>query len=227
MTTYPNNWIKTIDLSSMTNTIYDFLIVGSGAGASATLYRLCQLWEKETSIKIAMIEKGDKLFSTAALNLPTMNESLMQRNLFPDNSTPIGERLPNLPGAREVYSLGGRTLFWNGTSPRPPKAQLDQWPIDPQELDLYFSLAERLMHVTPFYATGSLQEELLNRLYSNDFLSANFLPLAIHMNGTKNGKINSNPWFSSINFLAMATFLRPFDLTLNANVSRVLVEKIK
>ena len=69
-------------------------------------------------------------------------------NFFLDNSTPLGKRLPQFSGATMVYALGGRSLFWNAATPRPIEAELRKWPIHRRELDVYYGMAERLLHVT-------------------------------------------------------------------------------
>lgn len=209
----------------MSKTIYDFLIVGSGAGGGAALSRLCELWRNQSSIQIGMLEKGDKLFHSNVLNIPTVNERILYSRMYPDNSTPIGERLPQMPAATQVYALGGKTMFWNGTSVRPPVYELEKWPIHLRELDVYFSIAERSMNVTTSYSKGSsLQNVILNRLYANGFLEATDLPLAFDTGESRFGQIHSNPWYSSINDLAKAQFYRPFDLGLNAYVPRIIIE---
>ena len=60
-------------LNEMSNTEYDVLIVGSGPGGGAALQRLCQLWKNQGAKKIAILEKGDKLFHSHAQNIPTQN----------------------------------------------------------------------------------------------------------------------------------------------------------
>ena len=70
---YANNWIPTKQLSEMSNTEYDVLIVGSGPGGGAALQRLCQLWKNQGAKKIAILEKGDKLFHSHGQNIPTQN----------------------------------------------------------------------------------------------------------------------------------------------------------
>lgn len=225
---YPNNWIPTKTLEQMENTTYDVLIVGTGAGGGAVLYRLCELWKNRGAKNIGILEKGEKLFHSHSLNIPTMNIDRMFSGLFIDNSTPIGIELPQFPGVREVFALGGRTLFWFGTCPRPPEFELKKWPINYNELNAYFDLAEKVMNVTEFYARGSvMQSVILNRLQANGILEATDLPLAIDMRGTRYGQVYSNPWFASINFLAYAYNNRLFDLALNAYVSRVIVENGK
>jgi gluconate 5-dehydrogenase len=208
----------------MSKTNYDVLIIGSGAGGGATLYRLCELWKNHGAKKIGILEKGDKLFHSHALNIPTMNVSRMRSQLWPDNSTDVGERLPEFPGVRLTFALGGRTLFWNAVTPRPPYYEIKKWPVNFHEMDVYFRLAEKIMAVTTAYANGSsMQKVLLNRLLANGIPEAADLPLAIDMSGSHIGQIHSNPWFSSINFLAYAINNKPFDLALNAYTPQVLI----
>ena len=107
---YANNWIPTKTLSEMSNTEYDVLIVGSGPGGGAALQRLCQLWKNQGAKKIAILEKGDKLFHSHAQNIPTQNVSTSRDQLVPNNSTPLGKRLPQFSGATMVYALGGRVV---------------------------------------------------------------------------------------------------------------------
>lgn len=222
---YPNNWIPTKTLEQMKDTVYDVLIVGSGAGGGAILYRLCEFWKGQGAKRIGILEKGDKLFHSHAFNIPTSNEERMFRQLFPDNSTPVGNRLPEYPAVRLVFALGGRTLFWSGTSLRPPMYEQRKWPIHPMELNAYFNIAEDIMNVTKFYADGSsMQNLLMKRLQGNGFLNATDIPLAIDMRSSFQGQIHSNPWFCSLYFLAYALNKRPFDLALHAFVSRVMIE---
>ncbi|WP_328285159.1 GMC family oxidoreductase [Paenibacillus alkaliterrae] len=145
--------------------------------------------------------------------------------MWPDNSTHVGARLPEFSGARLTFALGGRTLFWNGACPRPAQFHLQQWPVSPEELDVYFRLAERAMNVTTSFAEGSsMQRVLMNRLHAGGIPEATDLPLAVDMRGPRMGEIHSNAWFSSVNFLAYALNDKPFDLALNAYTTRVLVE---
>ncbi|HTG71789.1 MAG TPA: hypothetical protein VL921_21195 [Candidatus Udaeobacter sp.] len=61
----------------------------------------------------------------------------------PKISTPIGDFLPEHPGARLVYALGGRTLFWAATTPRIPVIDFLKWPITYKEIEPYYNLAEQ------------------------------------------------------------------------------------
>lgn len=222
---YKNNWIETTTPDKMAETTYDVLIVGTGPGGGAVLYRLCELWKNQGAKKIGILEAGDKLFHSHSLNIPTQNVNTARDVLLADNSTPIGRRLPQFSGATMVYALGGRSLFWNAATPRPLESEWSRWPVHRRELHVYYGMAERLLHVTRDYAKGSsMQRILLNRLHGNGILEADDMPLAFDMTPSRQGEIHSNPWFSSINAMAAAKFDRPYDLAVNANVARVLTD---
>jgi choline dehydrogenase-like flavoprotein len=219
---YKNNWIPTKTLDEMSKTEYDVLIVGSGPGGGATLQRLCQLWKNQGAKKIGILEKGDKLFHSHAQNIPTQNVNTSRDQLLPNNSTHLGERLPQFSGATMVYALGGRSLFWNAATPRPIEEELREWPIHRHELDVYYRMAERLLHVTTDWAKGSsLQERMLRRLHAAGILEAQDMPLALDLAPSRQGEVHSNSWYSSINALAAALFDRPYDLAVNAYVYKV------
>lgn len=219
---YKNNWIPTKTVEEMAKTDYDVLIVGSGPGGGAVLYRLCELWKNQGAKKIGIIEKGDKLFHSHSLNIPTQNVGTARDQLLPDNSTPLGKLLPQFSGATMVYALGGRSLFWNAATPRPIQSELNKWPIHRRTLDVYYGMAERLLHTTRDFAKGSsMQNVMMKRLHGEGILEADDMPLAFDMTPSRQGEVHSNPWYSSINALAAANFDRPYDLAVNAYASRV------
>jgi choline dehydrogenase-like flavoprotein len=222
---YKNNWIATRTLDQMSGTNYDVLIVGSGPGGGAVLQRLCELWKNQGAKKIGILEMGDKLFHSHSLNIPTQNVNTARDVLLGDNSTVIGERLPQFSGARMIYALGGRSLFWNAATPRPIQSELNKWPINRRELNVYYGMAEKLLHVTTDYAKGSsMQDVFLKRLHAAGILEADDMPVAFDMTPSRQGEVHSNPWYSSINALAAAQFDRPYDLAVNAYVSKVTTQ---
>ncbi|MGG1893605.1 hypothetical protein [Bacillus paranthracis] len=54
---HPNEWISVIPLEQMTNKEYDVLIVGSGAGGGAVLWRLCEQWKNKKN-KLVFWKQG-------------------------------------------------------------------------------------------------------------------------------------------------------------------------
>ena len=97
-----------------------------------------------------------------------------------------------------------------------------------RELDVYYRMAEKLMHTTKDYAKGSsMQDIILKRLHADGILEANDMPLAFDMTPSHQGEVHSNPWYSSINALAAAKFDRPYDLADKRLCSRVIYRKWK
>jgi hypothetical protein len=81
------------------------------------------------------------------------------------------------------------------------------------------------MNVTDEYAKGStLTEKLLDRLQPGGFPESRYMPIAADLHPTKFGEVHSDVFFSSFSLLAKASFLRPFDLAINARAVQVLVE---
>ncbi|MEG3526430.1 hypothetical protein V4483_01065 [Bacillus paranthracis] len=200
MQSHPNEWISVIPLEQMTNKEYDVLIVGSGAGGGAVLWRLCEQWKNKKK-QIGLLEAGDLLLPTHGQNLPTMNIDRLLNNYFPKVATPIGKRLPQYSEATLVFALGGRTLFWSTASPRMPTFEMEKWPVTANEMKFYYVIAEKVMNVTPFFARGSsMQNIMLERLKKNGFPEAIDLPMAVNLKGTQQGQIGSDV------FLAQSIF---------------------
>ncbi len=223
---FQDDWIPLTPLEQMANTDYDVIIVGTGAGGGAVLWRLCQQWQNNGK-KIGVVEAGDLLLQTNVQNVPTMNnERAAEYFLNPRISFPIGRFLPEYPGAKEVFALGGRTLFWNAVTPRLREEVFEQWPIASSELDVYYSLAERVMSVSQGYAKHStLTEYQLNRLWAGGLHEATYMPLAADLQPTMYGEIHSNVFFSSIQLLGRALNLRSYDLAVKARAVEVMTEQ--
>ena len=223
---YLDQWIPLTPIEEMEHTDYDVLIVGTGAGGSAVLWRLCEQLSANGK-RIGIIEAGDLLLPTHAQNLPTINlERFVQLFTNPKISIPIGKRIPDFPAATLLYALGGRTLFWSGVSPRMHPSVLSKWPVSLKEMSHYYNIAEEVMNVTREYTKGSSATEVLvNRLREGGFTEAAGFPLAVDLAQTKYGRIHSNVFFSAMNLFGYALNRRPFDLAVNARAVKVLHDK--
>jgi choline dehydrogenase-like flavoprotein len=219
-------WIPLTPIEKMAETNYDVLIVGSGAGGGAALWRLIEQ-SKNKGMRIGMIEAGDLMLPTHAHNLPTFDQTRFTQYLEnPRYAEPVGKLWTDYPGARIFRALGGRTLHWYLMCPRLLPEEIKSWPISYQELVPYYLTAEQIMNVTGAYAKGSaLQEKLLHRLRFGGFPDATDLPMAVDLDVTRYGQLHSNVFFSSIIFMAYALNMRPFDLAVNTRAVQVLTEK--
>ena len=133
--------------------------------------------------------------------------------------------LPEFPGARQLFALGGRTLTWGTVSPRMPVSELLKWPIPLKEMNFYYGLAEQAMKVTKAYTAGStITQVLLGRLWQNGFTEAEEIPMAVDLTATRYGEIHSNVFFSSISLFAEALNLMSFDLAVEARAVQIHVE---
>lgn len=227
-TGYLDQWIPLTPLEQMEQTDYDVLIVGTGAGGSAVLWRLCDRL-RASGKRIGIVDAGDLLLPMHSQNIPTLDME-RARQLFtnPKISIPIGKRIPDFPAATLLHALGGRTLFWSGVSPRMHESVLRKWPVTLQEMNYYYNVAEEVMNVTRDYTKGSsITEVLVRRLRDGGFPEAGGLPMAVDLAPTKYGQIHSNVFYSSMNLFAYSLNYRPFDVAVNARAVKVLHEKGK
>ncbi|WP_373228586.1 GMC oxidoreductase [Cohnella sp.] len=227
-TGYLDQWIPLTPIEQMENIDFDVLIVGTGAGGSAVLWRLCERL-RASGKRIGIIEAGDLLLPMHSQNIPTLDMD-RARQLFtnPKISIPIGKRIPDFPAATLLHALGGRTLFWSGVSPRMHESVLRKWPVTIKEMSYYYKVAEEVMNVTRDYTKGSsITEVLVDRLRYGGFPEAAGLPMAVDLEPTKYGQIHSNVFYSSMNLFAYSLNLSSFDLTVNARAVKVLHEKGK
>jgi choline dehydrogenase-like flavoprotein len=218
-------WIPLTPIEKMAQTDYDVLIVGSGAGGGAALWRLCQQWGNNDK-RIGLIESGPLLLPTHGRNIPTMNDERFNKYFEnPLHTDYIGKDWPEYPGARMIRALGGRTLQWYLVSPRLNPEDFLSWPITYDDLVPYYLTAEKIMNVTSRYAAGSsIQDILLHRLRANGFPGATDMPMAVDLEATRYGQIHSNVFFSSIIFLSHALNSRSFDLAVCTRAVKVLLD---
>ncbi|MDQ8738458.1 LysM domain-containing protein [Paenibacillus sp. LHD-38] len=104
-----DQFIPQVSLERMAQTHYDVIVIGTGAGGGAAIWRLCNQL-KDSGKKVGVVEAGPVLLQTHEYNLPILSEQLSLQNV----SVPVGNTLRT----RLVYALGGRTLYWSLVSPR-------------------------------------------------------------------------------------------------------------
>jgi len=221
---YPPPWIPLVSLEQMAETEYDVLIVGTGAGGGAVIWRLCEQWGKNEK-RIGIIEAGDLLIPTHRDNIPTASFTGAIWS-DPEVVVDIGKILPEFSGAKKILGLGGRTLQWGTASPRMPQSELEDWPVTAKELEVYYNIAEEVMNVTLLHSKDSaLQKAVLERLRENGFPEATTAPAAVDHDPKK--RVPSYGAFSSILFLALGLIYKPFDLAVKTRAVQVLTEQGK
>ncbi len=223
---FSDHWFPLTSLEEMEQTNYDVIIVGSGAGGGATLWRLSEQWRNQGK-RIAVLEKGDLLVPTHVANLPTAKTAgKFLRN--PAFNIRREKEWPEFPGAKQLFGLGGQTLLWGGMSPRFHSSDFKGWPLTLDDLIEYYNIAEQVMKVTTAYTNGSnLQETLLKRLRESGYHDATNIPRTFDLNASYYGQIHSNVFFSSLEFMAWALNWNGVDFAVKANVVKLLHEHNK
>ncbi|TVY11125.1 GMC oxidoreductase [Paenibacillus cremeus] len=214
-----DQWVPLTPLTDMEKHEYDVLIIGTGAGGGAALWRFCDRLRKSGK-RIGVIERGNLLLPTHAYNVPTLGDwgHMLEYWLNPNISNLIGNSLPQFSGAVEVFALGGRTLFWSGTTPRFPASEFVHWPISYKELEPYYNIAEQALKVSR--SMTAFKQYYLNRFWEQGFPEAEASPQAIARGTT-------DVYFSSIQLIGEALHTRPFDLAVNARAVRIITERGK
>lgn len=222
-----HTWIPLTSVEQMAETEYDVLIVGSGAGGGAALWRLCEQWG-ENGKKIGVVERGDLFLPTHVANIATIDGDSFRLYAPPQITDLIGNRLPQYSGMKLIYALGGRTILWGAVSPRMPAHVIAEWPVPINEMGYYYNIAEEIMNVTNTYTKdSSITQILLKRLRENGYYNADDIPVATDLDETRYGKLHSNVFFSSIVLFARALNRRPFDLAVNTYAAEVITDGTK
>ena len=136
---------------------YDVIIVGSGAGGSATAYRLAQ-----SGLCTLLIERGPVL-PTDGSTLDVGN--VIRQGLFKDREIWL-DRSGRKFQPTEYANLGGKTK-WNGAAllrQAPHEFEADEahqcpaWPITYDELDPFYDEAESLLKLKRFQTEPDLEK---------------------------------------------------------------------
>ncbi|MCA0756466.1 GMC family oxidoreductase [Paenibacillus sp. N4] len=228
---YWDVWFPFTDPGEMEQTDYDVLIVGTGAGGGAVLWRLCERWGLNAK-RIGVVEAGPPFLPTHQINLPTYNVDQVGRYwVNPRFLETVGtahsnNEFPPLPVEYTmVKALGGKMMHWGGATPRMDPVDLAGWPVSMKEMNEYYTAAERVMNVTGFLTDGSsIQEQMLKRLQAGGFPDAVVMPRAADLQPTRYGRIHSGVFFSAMDFLSKALNRKPFDLAVRSRAIRVLME---
>lgn len=230
---YFDHWIPVSSLEKMAETEYDVLIVGTGAGGGAALWRLCEEL-KNTHLRIGVVEAGNLFLSTHVMNMATMTEERYRR-FWPNpkfwrtiGASQFDHNDWGIPSGflQQFLAVGGRTLLWGGVAPRFHPLDFVTWPVSIKEMNYYYATAEKVMNVTKRFTEGSsLTQIMLDQLQKKGFLDASDVPMATDLQTTKYGEIHSNVFFSSLQFLGKGFNQKPFDLAVNARCTEVLKEK--
>jgi choline dehydrogenase-like flavoprotein len=221
-----NHWIPLTPLKEMSEKEYDVIIVGTGAGGGAVLWRLCERLRGK-GVRIGIIERGDLLIPTNYINIPTLNAT-SGRDYYYNIGYRLGKFQPEFPGANEIFALGGRTLFWSGNTPRLDPSDMISWPISYKEMIPYYNIAEEIMNVSSGFTQDSkITSTMLEILRISGFPDAMKMPLATDLSETKYGQVHSNTFFSSILLFARALYQHKFDLAVNARAVKILTKNKK
>jgi choline dehydrogenase-like flavoprotein len=162
----------------MTNTDYDVLIIGSGAGGSAAAYNLVR-----TGLRVVMLEQGDYLPRDGS----TLDVAqVFGAGRFKNRQTWMDNRSRTLQ-PDEFANVGGKTKWYGAAllrfSPHEfapdPDFQCPGWPIDYATLEPYYDQAEALLQVEPFDYEAGLGR-LIARITAGDSgWCAQALPLGL------------------------------------------------
>lgn len=162
----------------MNASLYDTIIVGSGAGGSAAAYRLTQ-----RGCKVLLLEKGRVLPSDGTtLNL----DQVIRQGLF-KSKEPWLDRNGNVFMPEEYFNLGGKTKWYGAALLRfgvdefkaDEAHQCLAWPIVYEDLAPFYDEAERLLGVRQFEPEPDLQAIMVKLTSPERGWQAQPLPLAL------------------------------------------------
>jgi choline dehydrogenase-like flavoprotein len=119
-----------VELAHVRDPLAAVVVVGAGAAGLTLAHAL-----GDRGVDVLVVESG---------GLEPSDE--LQRVL--NGAESVGQPHAGLEAGR-VRALGGTTTVWPGQSMRLRRADLEQWPLAPEELDGYYARAESLLGVGP------------------------------------------------------------------------------
>lgn len=142
---------------------FDAVIVGAGSAGLTTALVLA-----EHGRKVALLEAGPAPFLTHISNTDLRFAPALARDVRSavqySPALAAGGTFGNSYGC-----LGGRSLFWNGATPRYSAAELDGWPIGEADLADEYDWAEAAFRVTRSLGQSALGGRVIGRLRNAGF----------------------------------------------------------
>jgi choline dehydrogenase-like flavoprotein len=129
--------------------IYDYIIIGSGAGGSAAAYQLVQ-----SGKSVLLLEQGNVLPRDGS----TLDvDKVVRKKQFIDDS-PWLDRNGKMIAPQERFNLGGKTKWYGAALARFSDNEFGEdhahqclpWPISYAELEPFYEAAERILDVRTF-----------------------------------------------------------------------------
>ena len=151
--------MNTQSINSMS--MYDAIVVGSGAGGAAAVYRLVR-----AGMKVLLVDKGG--------SLPTDGRTLDVQRVVHDGEFKSREDWEDGQQQRfrpeEYFNIGGKTKWYGAALARfsaaefraEPTYQCLGWPIAYDDLEPYYGIAEQVLGVRQFACEADLEKILKN-----------------------------------------------------------------
>lgn len=194
--------------------MWDVIVVGSGAGGSSAAYGLAK-----EGVRVCMIDRGDFVPTTASPN------DFLSRDVWQGNKARLFS--PN-----EAYCIGGKTKWGGAALLRIPREQFLSpgqgylgWPISYTSLEPYYEKAEELLKPQQFKCEPNLLE-----LMSGLDQSWGCQPIPLGITGDGQGHLFDGV-ISDLKQDAETVFLKPilatrnFVLVPNTRVVKVVLDK--
>jgi choline dehydrogenase-like flavoprotein len=202
---------------------YDVVVVGGGGTGSVLVATLLRSWP---DARVLVLEQGPFLLPDHVQNLGLSFQPLMSAA----TASPWRSE-GDLDVVAQVPFLGGRTLVWSGSCPRPTPEQLGGWPVElVDDLGAFWPPAQELLGVVRAGAIGpefgALHEQLRSRVFDGaadvphvelpDRVQLLDAPLAMDA-----GREGTSKKFSAVPVLLEAAAQHAVDIVTSCHVERV------
>jgi choline dehydrogenase-like flavoprotein len=144
-----------MDAKQASTDIFDFIVIGTGAGGSACAYQLAQAGRS-----VLLLEKGDDLPTDGS----TYDAKIVVAGGF-NSKEDWNDASEKIFRPEEHFNVGGKTRWYGAALLRPDPEEflaksalsMPGWPIPYAEMVPYFEQAERLLEVRTFDAEADLK----------------------------------------------------------------------